>query len=58
MASPPRNRSNWRALSKMHLFTVVAESESVDVGALEQFTRAASALAKNRKGVLYLPDPH
>lgn len=45
-------RSNWRALSKMHLFTVVAESESVDVETLEHFTREASALAKNRKGAM------
>ncbi|WP_143228216.1 hypothetical protein [Actinomadura meyerae] len=45
-------RSNWRALSKMHLFTVVAECESVDAGTLEQFTREASLLAKERKGAM------
>lgn len=45
-------RSNWRALSKMHLFTVVAESETVDAAALEQFTRETSLLAKRRKGAM------
>ncbi|MGW5416567.1 hypothetical protein [Actinomadura geliboluensis] len=45
-------RSNWRALSKMHLFTVVAERESVDAATLEQFTREASRLGKNRKGAM------
>ncbi|MEU5995269.1 hypothetical protein ABZ806_40360 [Spirillospora sp. NPDC047418] len=45
-------RSNWRAFSKVHLFTVVAESGSVDVEALERFTREASSLAKRRKGAM------
>jgi len=40
------------ALSKLHLFTVVAVREYVTAGELDAFTQAVSAFAKERKGAM------
>jgi hypothetical protein len=45
-------RSNIRALSKVHLFTVVASIPEVDEAAIGDFARQVSDYAKARKGQL------
>jgi hypothetical protein len=45
-------RSNVKALSKIHLFTVVASVPEVDEAAMRDFARQVSDYAKARKGQL------
>jgi hypothetical protein len=45
-------RSNVKALSKMHLFTVVASVPEVDEAAVQDFSRQVSDYAKAQKGRL------
>ena len=45
-------RSDFKALSRIHLFTVVASVPEVDEASIRDFARQASDYAKGRKGQL------